>query len=266
MTRSAPLGCLCAFAAALVLVFAGADIAAGAAGGQNPFTSRADATAGERLFQRNCVLCHGANATGGRGPDLTRGFYRRGNSDPQLFANIQDGLPDGGMPWLGLNDKNTWQIISYLRSLSAVGEADLPGDAESGRAVFFGVGNCATCHMVNGSGGRQGPDLSWVGWARAPDYLRAAILEPNADIEPRWWTGVVQTEDGAQIEGYLVSDDQFTVRILDADDNLHAFTKSELRGLERKKDSTMPPANLDDEQLEDLVAFLAGLRGQENDQ
>ena len=257
--RALPL-CLCAFVGALVLV-SGEAVSAG----QNQFASRADVAEGQRLFQRNCVLCHGGNATGGRGPDLTRGFFRRGNSDEQLFDIVQGGLADAGMPWLGLNDRNTWQVISYLRSLSAAGGGDVPGDAEAGRALFFDQANCSTCHMVNGSGGRQGPDLSWIGWAHAPEYLRQAVLEPNTDVDPRWWTGVLLTEDGRQIEGYLVSDDQFSVRVLDADDNLYAFAKSELRGFERKKATTMPPADLSDDELDDIVAFLAGLRGQESD-
>jgi len=257
--RSLPL-CLCALVGTLVLVSADLTTA-----GQNPFTSRADITEGQRLFQKNCVLCHGGNATGGRGPNLTRGFFRRGNSDQQLFDTVQDGLPDAGMPWVGLSDKNTWRVISYLRSLSAAGGGAVRGDAEAGQTLFFDSEDCATCHMVNGRGGRQGPDLSWIGWARAPEYLRQAILQPNSDVDPRWWTGVLQTGDGRQVEGYLVSDDQFTVRIIDADDNLHAFTKSELRGFERKKGSTMPRANLSDDELDNIVAFLAGLRGQESD-
>ena len=257
--RALPL-CLWALVGALVL---GSGDAVSA--GQNPFASRADVAEGQRLFQGNCVLCHGGNATGGRGPDLTRGFFRRGNSDEQLFDIVQGGLAEAGMPWLGLNDRNTWQVISYLRSLNAAGGGDVPGDAEAGRGLFFDQANCSTCHMVNGRGGRQGPDLSWIGWARAPEYLRQAVLEPDTDVDPRWWTGVLLTEDGRQIEGYLVSDDQFSVRIIDADDNLHAFAKSELRGFERKKTTTMPRADLSDEELDDIVAFLASRRGQESD-
>jgi len=257
--RALPL-CLCALVATLVLVSTDPATA-----GQNPFTSRADITEGQRLFQKNCVLCHGGNATGGRGPNLTRGFFRRGNSDRQLFDIVQDGLPEAGMPWVGLSDRNSWRIVSYVRSLNTAGDGTIPGDAEAGKALFFDSENCAVCHMVNGRGGRQGPDLSWIGWARSPEYLRRAILQPNDDVDPRWWTGVLQTPDGRELEGYLVSDDQFTVRIIDADDNLHAFTKSELRGFERKKGSTMPRANLGEDELDNIVAFLAGLRGQESE-
>ena len=244
----------------VLLLPAAATTAAGQAT-QNPYTSRADVAEGERLFQRNCVLCHGGDGTGGRGPDLTRGFYRRGNSDQQLFAVIQNGLLGTGMPWTGLGDKNTWQVVSYMRALSARGGAEIPGDPVAGREIFFGAGVCTTCHMVNGEGGRQGPDLSWVGWARAPDYLREAILNPGIDVDPRWWTGVATTADGTQVEGYLVDDDLFTVRMLDANDNLHAFVKADLSSFERKKDSAMPRANLSDEELTDVVAFLAGLTG-----
>ena len=250
--------------AGIVLLLA--PITAAGQATQNPFTSRADVAEGERLFQKNCVLCHGGDGTGGRGPDLTRGFYRRGNSDAQLFQIVQGGLSQAGMPWLGFSDRNSWQVIAYVRSLGARGGQQVPGDPDRGHQIFFGSGDCGTCHMVNGDGGRQGPDLSWVGWARAPDYLREAILDPNADVDPRWWTGQVVTADGTEIEGYLVDEDQFTVRMMDGNDTLHAFVKADLDLFLRMKTSAMPRANLSEEELTDLVAFLAGLRGGGTDQ
>ena len=251
--------------AAAALLFA-ATTASGQ-GRQNPFTSAADTAEGERLFQRNCVLCHGGNGTGGRGPDLTRGFFRRGNSDEQLFEIVQDGLPEAGMPWQGLSDKKSWQVIAYVRSLSARNRGSVPGDPETGRELFYGLGNCGSCHMVNGTGSRQGPDLSWIGWRRAPDYLRAALLDPNDDVDPRWWRGTIVTSDGRQIEGYLIDEDQFSVRLLDEYDNLHALGKQDLSQFERTKTSKMLIYGdvFNDEQLTDIVAFLAGLWGGESD-
>ncbi|MFZ0009541.1 MAG: c-type cytochrome, partial [Steroidobacteraceae bacterium] len=36
---------------------------------------------GHKLFQKNCSACHGSEAKGGRGPDLTTGHRKYGSSD-----------------------------------------------------------------------------------------------------------------------------------------------------------------------------------------
>ena len=45
---------------------------------ENPFTESADVRIGERMFLRYCGRCHGDNAKGGIGPDLTTGRFRHG--------------------------------------------------------------------------------------------------------------------------------------------------------------------------------------------
>src|SRR5579863_4528419 len=59
------------------------------------------------------------------------------------------------------------------------------GDAQHGRALFFGKKQCSICHAVNGQGGRIAPDLSatrpeapamgWLAtvlWNHAPGMFR----------------------------------------------------------------------------------------------
>ncbi len=41
---------------------------------------------------------------------------------------------------------------------------------------------CTACHIFEEAGGLIGPDLSSIGATRNRDYLRRAILDPNADI------------------------------------------------------------------------------------
>jgi cytochrome c5 len=43
---------------------------------------------GRDLFQRLCATCHGANATGGRGSDLSSGRWRWGASHAEIVRNI----------------------------------------------------------------------------------------------------------------------------------------------------------------------------------
>jgi putative heme-binding domain-containing protein len=224
--------------------------------------SNTEIAEGGRLFLKNCALCHGGDATGGRGPDLTRGFFRHATSDDQLLGVVQNGILGTGMPWTGLSDRKAGQLVAFIRSLSG-GHGPVPGDPQKGRELFRGAGTCTTCHSVNGEGSRQGPDLSWVGWRRAPDYLRTALLDPNADVDPRWWTAQVTTVGGDAVGGILVDEDQFMVRLLDVNDDLHSLAKSELVEFERGKASKMPSflGVLSEPDLDDIVAYLAGLRG-----
>ncbi len=41
---------------------------------------------------------------------------------------------------------------------------------------------CNACHKINGVGEEVGPELSKIGASRDRDYLRRALLNPNADI------------------------------------------------------------------------------------
>lgn len=248
------------FALSLALLLA--VQAAAAQTSDNPFSSSTDVAEGQRVFLKNCALCHGGDATGGRGPDLSRGLFRNASTDERLKDIVQGGIPGTGMPWTGLSDRKAWQVVAFLRSLSGR-EVVLPGSAARGRTLFFGSATCSTCHMVNGEGSRQGPDLTWVGWRRAPDYLRAAVLDPSADVEPRWWTAEAVTTSGTRISGILVDEDQFTVRLMDGQDRLHALAKRDLVQFERIKASKMPSFErvLAQEDLDDILAYLTGLRG-----
>jgi len=58
----------------------------------------ADVSDGQKLFQKSCTSCHGENAKGGRGPDLTTGQWRWGGSDQAILRNILSGIPGTQMP------------------------------------------------------------------------------------------------------------------------------------------------------------------------
>ena len=129
------------------------------------FTTPLDIRMGERLFQQQCGRCHGIDAGGGElGPDLTSG-YRTVSTDAGLFDIIRNGLPNSQM--IGISrastDQSVWMVVSYLNSLNETPDVNLPGNATNGEQLFAGKGNCSSCHMVNGQGGRRGQDLSRVG-------------------------------------------------------------------------------------------------------
>lgn len=55
-------------------------------------------TGGAAVFQANCVACHGAEAQGIVGPNLTDAYWLHGGAPEAVLASITHGYPDKGMP------------------------------------------------------------------------------------------------------------------------------------------------------------------------
>ena len=234
----------------------------------NPFTGRVDTRMGQRQFESRCSTCHGLDATGnpeGGGPDLTTGRFRTASSDQGLFRVIREGIR--GTAMIGINpdasDQIVWQIVTYLNSRRPTSSAgDLPGSPVSGQQLFAGKGDCTRCHMVNGNGGRLGPDLSHVAERRALSELQLDLTDPNAEVDPRWWTLVITREDGSVVRGLRMHEDSFSLRLMDDDERLRSFSKSAIESFERDKNSTMPAdaRSFTSQEQDDLVSYLLTLR------
>ena len=236
------------------------------------------AKAGEYEFRINCAFCHGLGAHGGgRGPDLTRAHKRHGNSDADMFQNISQGIPGTVMPangtngqGVGMTDDEIWQIIAYLRSVQVQAPAKPMGNATHGRELFYGDANCSSCHMVEGKGGRLGPDLTTVGTARTVDALVESIRIPSKrlawglsestkEFAQEYETVTVVTNDGREIKGVTLNEDQFSLQMMDTTEQIHLFEKDKLRSIQKSRNSLMPvynPTILSDGDLNDIVAYL----------
>ena len=263
--------------AALLTVLAAA--AALRAQEKNPYAGDAKvAKLGEYQFRSNCAFCHGLGARGGgRGPDLTRANKRHGTSDAEIFHNIHDGIPGTAMPaateggiGVGMSDEEIWQVITYIRSVEKKASAAETGNATRGKELFYGSAACGTCHMINGKGGRLGPDLSSTGASRSVEYLTESLRSPSKrlakgisqplkDFAQEYETATVVTSDGTKLQGVVLDEDSFTVQMLDTREQLHAFEKTKLRSYEKTRESLMPAYDakaLPDKDLKDLIAFL----------
>jgi putative heme-binding domain-containing protein len=246
---------------------------------KNPFAGDAKvAKLGEYQFRSNCAFCHGLGARGGgRGPDLTRAQKHHGNTDAEIFHNIHDGITGTAMPaatnggiGVGMSDEEIWQVVTYLRSVEKKATAAETGNAAHGKELFYGTAGCGTCHMVNGKGGRLGPDLSSTGASRSVEYLEESVRrpskrlatglsEPMKDFSQEYETATVVTSDGTKLQGVVLNEDSFTMQMLDTREQLHAFEKAKLRSYEKTRESLMPPYDakaLPEKDLKDLIAYL----------
>jgi mono/diheme cytochrome c family protein len=75
---------------------------------------------GAKLFKRvSCHGCHGSNARGGNGPDLTDDEWLRAPSDLMIFNTIKFGRKGTMMsPFKDdLSDDQIWYLVSFIRDL-----------------------------------------------------------------------------------------------------------------------------------------------------
>jgi len=249
---------------------------------QNPLAGDPKAAkAGEYEFRINCALCHGLGAHGGgRGPDLTRAHKKHAHSDEDMFQIISSGIPGTAMPangtngqGVGMTDQEIWQIVTYIRSQEVNVSAKTTGDATHGKELFYGDGNCASCHMVDGKGGRMGPDLTSVGGSRTRESMIDSIRNPSRrlawglteatkEFPHEYESVIVVTADGKQIKGVTLNEDSFTVQIMDSAEHIYLLQKNKLKSFQKSRQSAMPKYNpdvLSDKEVEDIVAFLASV-------
>lgn len=230
--------------------------------GTNPHLgNEASIRSGMMLYRIRCGECHGLDASGYRGPDLTA-VIAGGATDERLFQTIRKGVPGSEMTPSRAPDDDVLMIIAYLRNLSTVPPPETPiGNVENGRQLF--AAQCALCHRVSGRGGRLGPDLTRIGAARSRTALVREIRTPAEWIAPNYETVTLVMRDGRRVRGAMKNQDAFSIQIMDVHERLQGHLKSSLKEVIYEKTSLMPEYGhdrLNDTQLNDLVGYLTTLR------
>ena len=85
---------------------------------QQPFPE-ANTIDGAALFAANCAICHGANAKGSVGPNLTVEFQR--NTRDVITKTIMDGRLNINRPsmpaWAGLGQPAIEALVQFIESI-----------------------------------------------------------------------------------------------------------------------------------------------------
>ncbi len=172
-----------------------------------------------------------------------------------------------------------WQIVSYLRSLSAgagsVVSEKVPGDPAAGKAVFNGKGGCIDCHQVNGRRHPVGPDLSAAASMPAAQ-LEAKILNPNQMAagggrgrRTRFPPPARRRLSSAPIEGQEYrgvrrNEDSFSIQMVDTHGQLQLLERAKIASV-RVENRLLMPADyaqrLSSAEIQNVVAYLKTLNG-----
>lgn len=222
-----------------------------------------DAALGKRLFESQCALCHGQNGTGGRGPSLNRPNLDKAPDDPALDKAISQGLGTEMPGAWQLSAREVASVRTYVRNLASIPSEPLRGNASRGATLYRSKG-CNNCHIVKGDGGGFGPELTLIGTRRNASHLRESMLEPAAFLPEDFPTIELVTAEGKTIKGIRANEDTFTVQIKTPDGRFASYRKSSLRSYKKPKDQSLMPSykgKMTDTELDDVVAYLAGLRG-----
>ena len=260
----APWGLLITRALAISAMILTADASMGAQApapaaqrGLDPAVART----GAGLFRERCAECHGADAKGVAGHDLTE-LWASGATDQRVFQTIRTGVPNTLMPSSTAPDEELTALVTYLRSLNGTASAATDtarGNAGNGEQIFWA--SCGSCHAVKGRGGVLGPDFSRV--AQSREALTQSIRDPNASTAGGYQTITLVTRDGQRVRGTRKSEDALSIQIMDTNERLRGFLKSSLRDVIKEPASLMPafgPDKLSDPDLNDVLAFLDTLR------
>lgn len=220
---------------------------------------------GMGVFRLRCADCHGTDARGVRGPDLTQ-LWVRGRTDEGIFRTITEGVSGTTMQPLDrvrTRDSEIWDVIAYLRSLAAPPQRMLTGDAARGHEIF--QANCSVCHQVDAVGGRIGPDLSRIGLARSVESLERRIRgDYGKMVDPAFAPTTLTAASGESMQGVKKNEDLFSIQVIDVGGRIQGFEKEQLEALDVSSESLMPvfsPEVLSDDALEDLLSYLVTLRG-----
>jgi cytochrome c oxidase cbb3-type subunit 3 len=266
---------------ALLAAFTVLSVASFAAAGQQPQTPQTDPDAvqrGRQLHVAECGFCHGPNARGASGPDLTRSeLVQTDENGKQLGAFVRVGRPERGMPKFDLSDRQIADLAAFLhaeiylaanRRLYKILDI-LTGNPKAGEAFFNGAGGCRTCHSPTG-------DLKGVGAKYTdPATLQGRMVLPRSAPPgappmpsyrlPNALRVTVTSSSGEVVTGTLVRLTDFDVTLFDP---ASGAMRSWLRNGDTPRVSLLDPlqAHVDmlfkwtDADMHNVTAFLATLK------
>lgn len=166
-------------------------------------------------------------------------------------------LPPPTADEIGRKFVQRWQVSDFASDLSS----GAPRSSQNGRTVFQQAG-CIKCHRMAGEGSTLGPDLSDVTKRHTGMKLLQQILNPAAEINPKYQTWIVVTSEGRVHAGLLTDQNEQHVTLLPnplQPETTVRIDRGQIEEMEASKQSTMPDGLLmtfTKQEVLDLLAYL----------
>lgn len=146
-------------------------------------------------------------------------------------------MPEAWKPPIALTPLEIETVVAFLQSQGGEPEVSpisppvditafeetpqrvLKGDLLAGKILFEEQLQCINCHKVGQRGGEGvagggiGPELSDIGALNTVDYIEESILEPNAKIVSGFGWTEFRLENGEQLSGTIIGEDQETLTL-----------------------------------------------------
>jgi len=148
-------------------------------------------------------------------------------------------------------------LAAKFAKYTALGEAG--GDPVKGQAMAV---LCTSCHVINGSGGKIGPDISGAGAMGMEGVLRN-ILTPNAAMESGYRVFRVELKNGEVLDTFFVGEDKASLVVRQPGGPDRRIDRKDVTSTRYVRRSLMPAGLLDglsDEMAADLLAYLMTLK------
>ena len=143
------------------------------------------------------------------------------------------------------------------------------GDAVAGKAVFDAPASlCATCHTLDGSASKLGPDLGTIGNKFEKADLIRSIIEPGATVAVGYGTTTVELKDGGRRVGVVQSITREAVELIGVDGVKVEIPAKDIAAQRTASVSLMPPGlhlGMGPQGFADLIAYLGTLRAEVDD-
>jgi len=203
----------------------------------------------------------GANINSWRGAHL-KGEIATNNVAKDLLDSViaLDKKGAEAVPYLQiLLGKDPQPEEARNKAMQAI--ADIKGgNIENGKLVFRRT--CIACHRVYGEGAAFGPDMEKVGTRLSKYKLVESVIDPNAEIDAKYESTMILTDEGVIISGLLVSEDDESVVIFDGKEK-KTVLKESIEERKKQRQSSMPEGlagTIAPSEFLDVLAFMHSLK------
>jgi len=137
----------------------------------------------------------------------------------------------------------------------------LAGDVNHGRELY--QARCANCHGMEEHGRTLGPDLADMR-ALSKDKLLSSIIQPNAQMQSKYITCVIETKNGRLSTGLLEQQNSRAVTLIAPNSDEVVLPRSNVESIEPQPWTLMPEGleqGLDTKAMADILEYILAPAG-----